>query len=204
VARTGVFGGSFDPPHFGHLIVAQDAAEHLQLDRVLMVPAAQPPHKVGCDLAPTESRVNMLEAAVAGHSRFEVSRIEVERGGLSYTVDTLRALRDQRPEDELVLLIGADQLRALSSWRSPLEMADLARIVVMARAGMDPSEAGASAGVPFETVSVTRVDISSTEIRRRIAAGRSVRYWVPEGVRNIIEAELLYTGPKGGKSEGIC
>jgi nicotinate-nucleotide adenylyltransferase len=204
VARIGVFGGTFDPPHFGHLIVAQDAAEDLELDRVLMVPAAEPPHKAGRDLAPAESRVRMLEAAVAGHSRFEVSRLEVERGGPSFTVDTLRVLRDRWPDDERVLLIGADQLRTLSSWRSPLELADLARIVVMARDGLDPVEMGVSPGVPFETVSVTRVDISSTEVRRRVAAGRSIRYWVPEGVRNIVEAELLYTGPKGSESEGIC
>jgi nicotinate-nucleotide adenylyltransferase len=192
VARTGVFGGTFDPPHVGHLIVAQDVVEQLPLDRLLLVPAAEPPHKPEATPAPGDARARMLEAAVAAHPKLELSRIELERGGPSYTVDTLEALGARSPKDELFLVIGADQLRSFSTWRSPDRVARLARLVVISREGADPGVAPPGLDVSFESVAVPRVDISSTEIRRRIGEGRSVRYWVPDGVLEIIRTEKLY------------
>jgi nicotinate-nucleotide adenylyltransferase len=192
MSRTGVFGGTFDPPHLGHLIVAQDVVEELGLDRLLLVPAAQPPHKSDVAPAPAELRARMVEAAVAGHPRLGASRIELGRGGPSYTVETLEAISRSSPGVELYLVIGADQLRAFATWRSPLEVVRLAQLVVMAREGVDPRAALPELDVEYRSVPVTRVDISSTEVRRRIAQGRSVRYWVPDGVLEIIEAEKLY------------
>jgi nicotinate-nucleotide adenylyltransferase len=192
MARIGVFGGTFDPPHVGHLIVAQDVVEKLAFDRLLLVPAAQPPHKPELATAPAELRARMVEAAMGGHPKLELSRIEIQRGGPSYTADTLEALRARLPADELFLLIGADQLRAFASWRSPLRVASLARLVVMSREGSDAGVAPDGLAVSFESVAVPRVDISSTEIRRRVGEGRSIRYWVPDGVLEIIRDEKLY------------
>src|SRR5262245_36348699 len=131
MSRTGVFGGTFDPPHLGHLIVAQDVVEKLALDRLLLVPAALPPHTPDSEPAPAALRARMVEAAIGNHPRIQMSPIELDRPGPSYTVDTLRALRESSPGDELFLVIGADQLRSFSSWRSPEEVSRLARLVVI-------------------------------------------------------------------------
>jgi nicotinate-nucleotide adenylyltransferase len=192
MARTGVFGGTFDPPHVGHLIVAQDVVEKLALDRLLMIPAAEPPNKPEPPRAAAELRARMLDAAVGEHPKLELSRIELERGGTSYTVDTLEALGARSPKDQLFLLIGVDQLRSFASWRAPARVASLARLVVMSRDGADPDAPPPGLDVSFESVVVPRVDVSSTEIRRRIGEGRSVRYWVPDAVLEIIRDEKLY------------
>jgi nicotinate-nucleotide adenylyltransferase len=135
----------------------------------------------------------MVEAGLGGHPRMKLSRIEVERGGVSYTVDTLRTMRERSPGDELLLVIGADQLGSFSRWRSPDEVSRLARLVVMDRGGVGAQKLASAAEWPHEAVPVTRVDVSSTEVRRRRREGRSIRYWVPEEVRRIIEDEGLYT-----------
>jgi nicotinate-nucleotide adenylyltransferase len=134
----------------------------------------------------------MLDAAVEGHGRLAVSLVELERGGPSYTVDTLRALDAMTPGDERFLVIGADQLRVFSTWRSPQEVARLARLVVLSRGGAEEHATRPDVDVPFEFLAVTRVDVSSSEVRRRIGEGRSVRYWVPDGVLEIIREEKLY------------
>ena len=201
MARIGVFGGSFDPPHVGHLIVARDVVEALDLDRLLLIPAADPPHKPAGTGAPAATRVRMLEAAVAGDAVLAVSRIELERGGQSFTVDTLRELRGRFPGDELHLVIGVDQLEAFASWKEPEEVARLARLVVMSREGREPRRP-AGVLVEYRTVPVTRIDLSSTDIRRRIREGRSVRNRVPDAVLRVIEEEVLYVladhSPKAG------
>lgn len=202
MSRIGVFGGTFDPPHVGHLIVARDVVEALDLERLLLVPAGEPPHKPERATAPPDVRVRMLEAAVEGDARLRVSRIEVERSGPSYTVDTLRELARLHPGEELHLIIGVDQLREFSSWRQPEEVARLARLVVMAREGLDPADVAPGVGVAYETVRVTRVDLSSTSVRRRVREGRSVRYRVPEAVRRIIEDEELYVGKGAAREVG--
>jgi len=184
--RLGLFGGTFDPPHIGHLVVAQDVAEALDLDRLLFVPARVPPHKTDREISPPGVRLEMVLAMAAGNDRFGVSEVELSRGGPSYTVDTLTHFRKQHPEAEIFFIMGADQATALDTWQEPGRVVSLATLVVMGRAG---------AGVPsgeFLSVPVTRVDISATEIRKRVLDGRSIRYLVPEGVRQIIESNRLY------------
>lgn len=190
--KIGIFGGTFDPPHVGHLIAAQDVLTSLSLDQVLFIPALVPPHKQQRTVAPPEIRLRMVQAATADDARYEVSDVELQRAGPSYTVDTLRELR--RREDELFLLLGVDQVREFSTWREPSEVARLARVVMMARSGIEePPESG----IVQDTVAVTRVDISSTLIRQRVAAGQPIRYMVPAAVEEIIAAQRLYSGSLG-------
>jgi nicotinate-nucleotide adenylyltransferase len=195
--RLGLFGGTFDPPHFGHLIVAQEAAETLCLDRLLLVVAAVPPHKSGARMTAASTRLEMVKAAVAGNPLLGVSDVELRREGPSYTVDTLRHFRAEYPEAELVFLMGVDQLAEFHEWQEPEAVAALARLVVMGRDGVDPAalpplESPLEEGVSFGDLAVTRVDISSTEIRKRVRDGCSVRYLVPREVHTIIESNRLY------------
>ncbi|MFO8175969.1 MAG: nicotinate-nucleotide adenylyltransferase [Gemmatimonadota bacterium] len=184
--RLGLFGGSFDPPHIGHLVVAQDVVEALDLDRLLFIPAGNPPHKLDRSLAPAPLRLEMVQCLVAGDDRFGVSEVELSRSGPSYTVDTLRHYRDLHDEAELFFVMGADQAETFGSWREPETVKELATLVVMAREGMDPPSGD------FVTAPVTRLDISSSAIRSRIRDGRPIRYLVPEIVRRIIESNRLY------------
>ena len=195
-----LFGGSFNPPHVGHLAVAEACAEGAALDRVLWTPAATPPHKQRHPaLASAADRLALVQAAVAGNGRFEASDVEVERGGTSYTVDTLRALAERHPGADLALILGADSLAGFASWREPRAILALARLVVYGRPGADPGD------VPgWVTDRVTRVegpliDLSSTEIRARIRAGRTVRYLVPDAVRAEIAARGLYGAAPPGR-----
>lgn len=197
--RIGLLGGTFDPPHVGHLIVAQDVVEALALDELRFVVAARSPFKDDREGTPAEIRAAMVRAAVGEDPRLRVSRIEMERGGTSYTVDTLRALRASEPGAEWHLIIGADQLARFSEWREPEELARLAMLVVMNRRGSDPEEMRVEGvRVSWTPVEVTRVDVSSTRIRERVAERRSIRYLVPESVRRIIEENRLYRrAPRG-------
>ena len=184
--RLGLFGGTFDPPHLGHLIVAQDVVEVLSLDRLLFIPAGRPPHKTDRRISPAAIRLKMVQEIVAGNEAFGVSDVEVNRGGPSYTVDTLRYYRDLHPGADIFFVLGADQAAAFQAWQEPEEVAALANLVVMDRAGTGVPPGG------FASVPVTRVDISATEIRRRVRRDRSIRYMVPESVRQIIEEHRLY------------
>lgn len=186
--RLGVFGGTFDPPHVGHLIAAQEVHRQLKLDRVLLVPAGIPPHKQDASITPGPLRLEMVRAAMAEDARLEVSSVELDREGPSYTVDTLRALREEYPDATLYLAVGADQLEELPRWREPEEIASLARLVAFARGGQPPPVSR----WPLTVVEVPTTEISSTEMRRRVAAGAPIRYFVPEPVRAIIEREGLY------------
>ncbi|HEX7118250.1 MAG TPA: nicotinate-nucleotide adenylyltransferase [Longimicrobiales bacterium] len=188
--KLGIFGGTFDPVHLGHLIAAQDAWAALELDRVVFIPAAVPPHKRGRVTAAPQLRLEMLRAATAGDPRFEVSDLELRRPGPSYTVDTLLELRERDPTGALFLLLGVDQFREFHTWRGPEEIARLADLVVLARDGAAASSLPTH--FPHRWVAVTRVDISATEIRRRIAARLPVRYLVPAAVEEIIRRERLY------------
>jgi nicotinate-nucleotide adenylyltransferase len=189
--RLGVLGGTFDPPHVGHLIVASDVCTALGLDRLLFIPAAAPPHKRGRVHASPELRLEMVRVATAGDPRFEVDDLELRREGESYSVDTLRQLREREPDAEIFFVIGVDQLREFASWREPEVVARLATLVVVSRAGEEAADGG---GVAFRVrpVQVTRIDLSATEIRRRIRDGEPIRYLVPDAVREIIEREGLY------------
>jgi nicotinate-nucleotide adenylyltransferase len=186
--RLGVYGGSFDPPHLGHMVAASDACEALGLDRVLWIPTAEHPLKPAL-AAPAALRLEMVRAAIAGDARFEASDLELARAGPSYTVDTLGTLSERHPGAALFLLAGADLLDELPRWRDVAGVLRLATLAVLTRAG----EALAAEAYPGAVgVEVTRVDVSATEVRRRAAAGRSIRYLVPEGVRRVVERERLY------------
>ena len=200
----GVFGGSFDPPHNGHVIAAEEILEALSLDRIVFIPARRSPLKAKGPAASPAARLRMLRSATETNERFEVDGIEVERAGESYAVETLRALSGRRPGERLVLVLGADQWACFGRWRSPREIAVLAEIAVVTRGASSPGSHGAGFedGPPprFTEVPITSVELSSTLVRRRTREGRSIRYLVPDGVRRIIEAEGLYLDgrPPGG------
>lgn len=182
--RTGILGGSFDPIHHGHLILARAAREELALDRVIFIPANVSPHKTGNRPATGADRLAMVELAIRGEEGFEASDIELKRPAPSYTVDTLRELQKAHPQDELVLLIGADNVAKFGTWREPDEIRRLARIAVLDRDG----------GLAPQEWPVIRhlIDISSTGIRARVAAGSSIRYLTPGSVCDYISSHRLY------------
>jgi nicotinate-nucleotide adenylyltransferase len=195
VAQVGLLGGTFNPPHIAHLVCAQEALEQLGLDRVLLVPVGVAPHKAVEADPGLAHRVAMCEAAVAGDARFGVSRADADREGPSYTVDLLRALGGA---DELTFIVGGDMAHSLPTWRDPEGVLALARLAVAEREGVRRGEiserlaglAGAAERVCF--FDMPRLDISSSLIRRRAAAGRPLRYLVPDAVAAYIERERLY------------
>jgi nicotinate-nucleotide adenylyltransferase len=178
----------------GHLIAAQDTLEALSLDKLLFIPARVPPHKQDEVVTGPELRLRMVAAAIEGDQRFEVSDVELRRTGPSYTADTLRELARTMTGHELFLLVGVDQVREFNTWREPQEVLRLARLVMLARSGIE--EAPLS-DIVHTTVPVTRVDISSTLVRQRARAGQSIRFLVPDAVRKIILAEGLYSARTG-------
>ncbi len=197
-----MFGGTFDPPHLGHLIVADDAATVLDLDEVCFFPTGIHPLKAEQVAAPAELRLRMIEAATAGAERFTVDDRELRRPGLSYTIDTIVELQDETPGVELFLLVGADILGELERWHRVEEIAQRARIAVMSRAD-SVGEADLASEFNLLRVEVTHVAISSSDIRERIRCGRPWRYLVPEPVYEIIERNCLYRdeSPKRGSIE---
>ncbi len=184
----GLFGGSFDPIHHGHLLVAQAVREALALDQVRFVPARLQPFKAGGPSTAPDLRARMVAAAIDGESAFQLERVELERAGPSYTIDTLRALQQREPGQRWALLVGADAARDLPLWREAGELHRYADLVVFARAGVEAPELP----WPVRRVTVPAIEISATQIRRRAAAGQSLRYWVPDPVVEVIRAEGLY------------
>jgi nicotinate-nucleotide adenylyltransferase len=192
--RLGVLGGSFNPPHIGHLLIASDAFEALALDRLLIVPAFANPLKGVADAAPApQHRLEMVRLAFAGDSRFEVISMEIERGGLSYTVDTLEALAAQNPGAELILLLGMDSIRTMDRWKDPVRIRDLAQLAGLAR-----GDDGAPLPDGVRAVTTRRIDVSSTEVRDRLAAGKPIRGFVSDSVERYISAAKLYSSRAGG------
>ncbi len=196
--RLGLFGGTFDPIHVGHLILAEQCREACELDRVWLVVAGSPPHKLGGPTA-VGHRLEMVRIAVAGHAAFAASDIEATRPGPHYSVETLEGICRERPEEELFFLIGADSLRDLPTWREPERIARMATIVVVNRPGIE--EIGGTALPDFGpgshrllSVTIPPVGIASSDLRRRMAEGRSIRYMVPRGVEAYIDAQGLYRG----------
>jgi nicotinate-nucleotide adenylyltransferase len=187
----GLFGGSFDPVHHGHLIVGRVAAEALGLTQLRFVPAREQPFKQGRHGATAEQRAAMLDLAVNGEPGLAVERAELERPSPSYTVDTLRALRARDPGVELTLLLGADAAAELPAWRSAAELPALARIVVFARPGVPIPDSP----LITRSIRVPAIDISATEIRRRVREGLSLRYWVPDAVAKYVTEHRLYLDP---------
>ena len=201
--RLGIFGGSFDPVHYGHLLLAETCREECALDEVWFIPAASPPHKQQRTMTPGTQRLEMLELAVAGHNAFVVSDLEINRGGVSYTVDTLSAITEQHPGAELFFLMGADSLHDLPTWREPQQICKLALPLVVRRAGTaEPSFDAVAALVGPERldevkklqVSMPLIELSSTDIRQRVAANKSIRFRTPRAVEKYIETQRLYAG----------
>lgn len=203
--RIGVFGGSFNPIHLGHLIAAECCREQRSLDRVLFVPAALPPHKQKQVLAAPEQRLEMVGLAIGGHEAFMVSTIEIDRGGVSYTIDTLGALAAAHPGAALHLILGPDSIRQLPTWRDPAGIAARAELVAVERDGIDDI-AGLveAAGLPTllgtvvaEEVVASRVrmpaiGIRGSDLRAAVAAGKSIRFRTPRAVERYIETHGLY------------
>jgi len=200
--RVGVLGGTFNPVHAGHLIMAQDAYELFDLQRVLFVPSAQPPHKPQKELLSAQHRLAMLELAVQDDPRFEVCGIEIERGGVSYTVDTVAELRERYPGAELCFIVGSDSLAELHLWRSVLQILKLVRIVSLVRPGFDEArvrilDLGLPDPWPARLLGDLRTGhltgIASSDIRHRLAEGLDIRYLVPDAVAMYIAEHHLYT-----------
>ena len=197
MARVGILGGTFNPPHIGHLVCAQEARTQLSLDHVVLMPVHTPPHKeIAGDPGP-EVRLALCRAAVGEDPGLRVSRLEVDRPGPSYTVDTLRALHAARPEDELTFVVGGDQAQGVPGWREPEALFALARLAVAERAGVVREDIRArltdlapAGRVCF--VDMPRLDLSSSDLRRRVAEGRPVRHLVPAAVAELVAEHRLY------------
>lgn len=205
--RLGILGGTFDPVHYGHLLLAESCREQLSLDAVWFLPAAVPPHKQQAVPTPGTNRIEMLHLAIGGHEAFRVCPYEIERGGVNYTVDTLAHLTAEEPQRELFFLMGGDSLRDLPGWREPQRICELAVPAVVVRSLPGGAESGDELDlsplgslvsaerlelIRQHQVRMPRIDLSSTEIRGRVAANRSIRYQTPRAVEKYIQAQRLY------------
>lgn len=196
--RTGLFGGTFDPPHIGHLILAGEAVSQFKLHRLLWVLTPDPPHKLENPITPLEHRLPMLQGAIADNPVFELSRLELDRPGPHYTIDTVRLLAERESDSEIYLLIGGDSLAELPTWRLPVDLvAAVSKIGVMRRPGDFTDLSALEAKLPGISDKVHFIDallqpVSSSELRRRIAAGEMYRYYVPPFVYEYIETHHLY------------
>jgi nicotinate-nucleotide adenylyltransferase len=198
VTQVGLLGGTFNPPHIAHLVCAQEALVQLELERVLLAPVREPPHKTAQGDPGVEHRVELCRRAVAGDPRLGVTRVDADRPGRSWTVDTLRLLHADAPEDELTFIVGGDMAHSLPTWREPEAVLALAQLGVAEREGMRRADIaerlaalpGAAERVRF--FDMPRLDVSSSLIRRRVAAGLPVRYLVPDAVAEHIAAHGLY------------
>ena len=197
VNRLGILGGSFDPVHMAHLIIAESVREALDLDLVLFLPASHQPLKEGRPVTPIEHRVAMVELAIANNPHFALSRVDGDRPGPSYTVDTLRILADQWGAPQMWFIVGSDSLVTFPRWRDPEGILAQARLAVVLRPGVafDPAFPGfdiPQLDTSIDWIDAPHVDISSTDLRRRLSEGRSVRYRVPEAVWEYIAEHGLY------------
>lgn len=199
--RLGIFGGTFDPIHYGHLLLAESCREQLHLDGVWFLPAAVPPHKQQRELAPGRQRIEMIELAIGGHEALAVCPYEIERGGVNYTVDTLAHLKDEDPSRQLFFLMGADSLRDLPTWKEPARLCSLALPVAVGRVGVGISQSeidklSLKNLTPLverlETVQMPNIELCSSDIRARVAGGQSIRYRTPRAVEKYIESNGLY------------
>lgn len=195
--HIGVLGGTFDPPHIGHLILGEYAVDALELDKLLYVPAADPPHKQDEFKTPVEYRLKMLELALADNPHFEISGVDIDRPGPHYSVDMIQIIREQNPSAEIYFVMGSDSLRDLPTWHRPADLLRLCKLAVMQRPGID-GDAGAHEtlfpGISNRVVMINAplIEISSTEIANRLLNGRSIRYQVSDSVREYIMTHRLY------------
>ncbi|HKB34787.1 MAG TPA: nicotinate-nucleotide adenylyltransferase [Candidatus Dormibacteraeota bacterium] len=197
--RLGIFGGTFDPIHIGHIAAAGAAMECAHLDRVIFIPSAQPPHRAAAT-APAEDRLAMTNLAMQREPRFEVSDVEVTRGGRSYTADTLAELAREHPSDELFLILGWDAARLFRTWHEPDRVSKLSSVVIVDRPGLGQVNASELAGLGLDPARVVRChtatpDVSASALRRAIAAGRPVTGQLPPAVERYIAEHRLYSHP---------
>ncbi len=201
--RLGIFGGTFDPVHYGHLLLAECCREQCRLDELWFMPTAAAPHKRDRQPAAAEHRLAMLELATAGNPAFAVSRLEIDRGGVSYSVDTLARLHEEDPRRELFFPMGADMLSDLPNWREASKVCQLAIPLVVARPEAGPVDFDSLRGVADSErielfrrhrVEMPRVDISANDLRRRVSEGRGIRYRLPPAVERYIETQGLFRG----------
>jgi nicotinate-nucleotide adenylyltransferase len=197
--RIGILGGTFNPVHLGHLLIAQDAMEQLRLDRVKFIPSATPPHKAVDKLASERDRLRMITLAIRGNARFEVDDIEIRRGGKSYSVDTLTELRRRDPSASFYFIIGSDSLRELHLWREVQLLVTLCTFVTVSRPGYEPKpvidprlDAATRRRLRQHVLGGHACDIASRDIRARVASGRSIRYLVVDAVHTYIRRRRLY------------
>ncbi len=195
--RVGVLGGTFDPPHHGHLILGEYAADSLALDKVLFIPAAEPPHKQTEYKTPVEHRLAMLALAAADNPRFELSRIDVDRAGPHYSFDTVQIVQQQNPAAEIYFIMGADSLRDLPLWYRPADFIRLCWLAVLRRPDVEASPTMHAALLPelaqrVVMIDAPQIEISSSDIRQRLQTGHSIRYLLPDNVRSYIQKHELY------------
>ncbi len=201
--RVGIMGGTFDPIHYGHLVAAEEAREAFKLDKIIFVPAGTPPHKVDRQITPARHRYLMTLLAIMGNPGFEASRVDLDRGKVTYTVDTLQDLRKILPETDLYFITGADAILEILHWKAPREVLSLAEFIAVTRPGYGLDQLSTALGPLYEPfqdrihiLEMPPMGMSSTDLRRRLAEGRSVRYLLPEPVVTYIQREGLY-GTKG-------
>jgi len=186
--RIGIFGGTFNPIHFGHLVLAEQAYEKLNLDRVIFIPSYYPPHKKVHDIISATHRYNMVNLAIQGNPRFEISDIEIKRKGRSFLIDTIRQLKKIYPKSELFFISGSDVSSQISKWKSIEEILSLAKFVLAKRPGYHLKKYNSNISV----ISITELDISSSMVRRKIKLGQSIRYLMPMRVFKYIKEKSLY------------
>lgn len=199
--RIGIFGGSFDPIHYGHLILAEHCREQAELDQVWFVPCADQPLKQAKTSGSDRQRVEMIEMAISGHDSFRLSRVELDRGDVSFTVDTLEQIREEQLSDELFWLMGDDSLESFSRWRDPERICELATPLVVNRPGSDDVDLHVLRPFVAEErfqqlqklkIVSPQIEISSSELRERVSGGRSIRYLTPRAVEKYIETNQIY------------
>lgn len=196
--RWGILGGTFDPPHYGHLVIAEQTREALELAGVLFMPAAQPPHKLEWDITPAAHRRDMVQLAIADNPAFSLLTIELERDGPSYSVDLLERLSADRPGQEFVFIVSVEAARQMPTWRNPQRLLELTEVAVVPRLGYPPLEVGwADHAFPgqrdrFLYVGTSPVGHSASDVRSRVAAGLTIRYLVPPAVEDYIARYRLY------------
>jgi len=190
--RIGIFGGSFNPPHLAHLIVAEIVCEQFGLDRAYWLTSFQSPLKSVEDMAPTRHRIAMTRLAIEGNERFHFSDVEIRRGGISFTIETIRLLQDAQPDVDFRLIVGSDNLAAFDSWVEPQEILDRVRLIVFRRPGTEDVIATSERDERIDYAAAPLLEISGTDIRSRIRAQESIRYMVPESVRSYILEHELY------------
>lgn len=190
--KSGIFGGTFNPPHIAHIVAAESVCDQLKLDKILFVPAAIPPHKLNEKIIPAELRLQMVKLAIKDNSKFEICDIELLRSGPSYSIDTIRELKGRFPGDDFFFIVGIDLLIDFHSWKSPEKILDECTVVAISRPGFALESVDKELLRKVEVVNVPSIDISSSEIRRRVKSGKPIKFLVPPAVEEFIYANKIY------------